>query len=255
MNWEKILNMPVLASKHGKDVDELIIYLHWLMAVLFVGWLAYFIYVLLRFNSRSNPKADPKGVTGNMTSYVEVAVAVIEGILLVGFAIPLWTKVVDQAPPDNEAVVWRVVAQQFSWNFMHAGKDGKFAPQKMSLVAADNLFGIIKSAPEAKDDVVTMNDLHVPVNKKVILQISSKDVIHSFKVIAFRLTQDAIPGMRIPIWFEPTQEGKYQINCAQLCGNSHAFMRGHFYVKSKADYAAWIAEKSKSGGAAAGGFE
>jgi cytochrome c oxidase subunit 2 len=87
--------------------------------------------------------------------------------------------------------------------------------------------------------------MHVPVNKPVICYISSKDVIHSFKLIAMRITQDAIPGMRIPVWFKPTKEGRYQINCAQLCGNSHSAMTaGMLVVESQAAFDKWLASKA-----------
>jgi len=83
------------------------------------------------------------------------------------------------------------------------------------------------------------------VNKPVIIYVSSKDVIHSFKVIAMRVTQDAIPGMRIPVHFTPTEEGRYQINCAQLCGNGHSTMSGgYMVVESQAAFDRWIASKT-----------
>jgi cytochrome c oxidase subunit 2 len=83
------------------------------------------------------------------------------------------------------------------------------------------------------------------VHKPVIIYLSSKDVIHSFKVIAMRVTQDAIPGMRIPIHFTPTQTGRYQINCAQLCGNGHSSMsQGYLVVESPEAFDRWIASKS-----------
>jgi cytochrome c oxidase subunit 2 len=87
--------------------------------------------------------------------------------------------------------------------------------------------------------------MHVPVNKPVIAYISSKDVIHSFKISAMRVTQDAIPGMRIPIHFKPTKEGSYRIYCAQLCGNGHAAMaQGVLVVQSPEDYDKWLASKT-----------
>jgi cytochrome c oxidase subunit 2 len=121
----------------------------------------------------------------------------------------------------------------------------------MQLVTADNMFGVDPKDEKGKDDVQTVNELHVPLVKgadgnfkPVIVYISSKDVIHSFKVIALRVTQDAIPGMRIPIWFRPTQEGRYQINCAQLCGNSHSSMSGGFLVVESQDaFDKWLASK------------
>jgi cytochrome c oxidase subunit 2 len=103
--------------------------------------------------------------------------------------------------------------------------------------------------PNGKDDIQvnSLGEMHVPITKPVIAYVSSKDVIHSFKVIAMRVTQDAIPGLRIPVWFQPTKEGRYQINCAQLCGNAHSAMTsGMLVVESQAAFEKWLA--SKSGG-------
>src|SRR6476661_6413162 len=101
MNFIKLLGLPPLASEHGADVDKLILYVHWLMAVLFVGWLAYFFYVILRFRQSKQPKADYAGVTSHASSYVEGAVALVEAVLLLGFAIPLWSKAVDKFPSEK----------------------------------------------------------------------------------------------------------------------------------------------------------
>lgn len=245
MNMDKLLGLPPLASEHGRGVDDLIIYVHWLMIVLFIGWLAYFAYVLLRFHRSRNPKANYVGVKSHASSYIEGAVALVEGILLVFLALPLWAKAVEKFPPESESTVVQVVAQQFAWNVRYPGKDGKFGRQDMRWVKADNLFGVDPTDPNGKDDIQTLNEIHVPVNKPVIVYVSSKDVIHSFKVIAMRITQDAIPGMRIPLWFKPTTIGKYQINCAQLCGNGHSSMsNGYITVESQQDYEKWLASKA-----------
>lgn len=248
----KLLGLPVLASEHGQQVDDLIIYVHWLMIVLFVGWLAYFAYALFRFHRSRNPKADYFGVKNHASNYIEGAVALVEGILLIGLAIPFWAQAVDKFPKESESTQIQVVAQQFAWNVRYPGKDGVFGKQDMHLVTAENVFGVDPKDPNGKDDVQTLNEIHVPFvkgadgkTKPVIVYISSKDVIHSFKVIALRVTQDAIPGMRIPIWFRPTQEGRFQINCAQLCGNGHSQMSGGFLVvESQEAYDKWLASKA-----------
>ncbi len=252
----KILGLPVLASEHGKTVDDLIIYVHWLMIALFVGWLAYFAYALFRFHKSRNPKADYIGVRSHASSYIEGAVAIIEGVLLLGIAIPFWARAVDKFPPKEKATNIQIVAQQFAWNVRYPGKDGVFGAQDMHFVNDTNLFGIVPNDPQGKDDVQVLNEVHVPLVKQddghykpVIIHISSKDVIHSFKVIALRLTQDAIPGMRIPIWFQPTTEGRYQINCAQLCGNGHSSMsQGFLVVESPEKFDKWLASKAGGGG-------
>jgi len=246
--FEKLLGMPVLASSNGRAVDDLIIYIHWLMIALFVGWFGYFLYTLWRFNARRNPKADHVGVRSHASSYIEVIVAGVEVILLVVVAIPLWANASDvtRIPNAKDALSLQIVAQQFNWNVRYPGKDGVFGKQDMTLIVETNMFGIVPEDPNGKDDVQISPspEIHVPVGKPIICYISSKDVIHSFKVIALRVTQDAIPGMRIPTWFKATKEGKYQINCAQLCGNSHFAMSGGFLVvESQEAFDKWLASK------------
>jgi cytochrome c oxidase subunit 2 len=250
----KFLGLPPLATEHGADVDRLILYVHLLMGALFIGWLSYFLYAIFRFNARSNPKASYTGVTSHASTWIEGAVALVEAVLLIGFAVPLWARVAGELPKN--ATVIRVTAEQFAWNSRYPGPDGIFGKQDPKLVSAQNPLGLDPNDPNGKDDMVPpLNEIAVPINVPVICHITSKDVIHSFKINPFRVTQDAMPGLSIPIWFVPTVEGHYMINCAQLCGNSHAFMKGHFFVKNAADYKAWVAEKSKAGAAGSGGLE
>lgn len=248
--FSKLLGLPVLAAESGRSVDELIIFIHWLMIALFVGWFGYFVFCLWRFNARRNAKADHLGVRSHASNYIELVVAGIEVVLLVFVAIPLWARASDvtRIPNKEGTTEIQIMAQQFGWNARYTGPDGKFGKQEMRFVSNENLFGVDPGDAQGKDDVPVYNDIHVPVGKPVIGYVSSKDVIHSFKVIAFRVTQDAIPGMRIPFWFLPTMEGRYQINCAQLCGNGHSAMSGGYVtVESQEAFNKWLA--SKSGGA------
>lgn len=252
----ELLSLPPLASEHGANVDKLILYIHYLMGALFIGWFGYFIFVLLRFRQSKHPRADYVGARSHASTYLEVAVAVIELAILVGLAIPLWANLADKFPSESESTVIRVVAEQFAWNGLYPGPDNKFGRQDLTLVASTNQFGKDFTDPATADDFsAPLNEVTVPVNKPVIAYISSKDVIHSFKVGPMRITQDAIPGLQIPIHFKPLKTGEYLINCAQLCGNSHYFMKGLFRVLSPEDYAAWSAEKAKAAALSAGGFE
>jgi cytochrome c oxidase subunit 2 len=251
---QKLLFMPELASSNGKAVDALIVYVHWLMISLFVGWTGYFIYVLWRFNVRRNPKAEYEGSKSHLPKQVEIGVVLAEAVLLIGLAIPIWAKNVQDFPKPEDSTVIQVMAQQFAWNVRYPGPDGKFGRQDMKLISNDNVFGVDPTDSQGKDDIQLLNDIHVPVDKPVLIYLSSKDVIHSFKLLAMRITQDAIPGLRIPLTFTPTKIGRYQIECAQLCGNGHAAMAGGFVtVQSQADYDAWL--KSKSGAASPASFE
>jgi cytochrome c oxidase subunit II len=261
MDIYKLLGLPDLASQHGADVDKLIVYVHYLMLALFVGWSAYFFLALLKFRKGKNPKADYAGVTGHASNYMELTVAVIEIVLLVGFAVPLWAKVVDVFPkPEENPVHVQVTAQQFNWMARYPGADGKFGKQDIKYVSGENPLGLLQKDPVAKandpegaDDVSAApnTEIVVPVDQPVIAHISSLDVIHSFKVTPLRVTQDAIPGLRIPIHFTATKTNLYQINCAQLCGNGHSSMKGWLRVASSNEFNAWL--KSKVG--AAQGFE
>ena len=247
----KLLGLPVLASEHGAEVDKLILYVHYLMALLFVGWMCYFLYALYRFRATKSPKADYVGVKGHLSSYLEVGVALIEGILLIGFAVPLWAKVVDAGdfPKESESTVIRVTAEQFNWNFRYPGKDGKFGRQDIKFLSSTNQLALDPTDPAGKDDIIPpVGSMNVPVNKPVLLQLTSKDVIHSFKLLPMRVTQDAIPGMSIPIHFRPNTVGIYPINCAQLCGLGHSGMKGTLNVMTQADFEKWLASKGKGGG-------
>ena len=98
------LGMPPLAAAHGGQIDSLIGWIHVFMFILFIGWGGFFLYCLMRFRKSRNPVADYTGVTSPASKYSEIAVAVIEAVLLVGFAIPLWAARVEHVPSASEAL-------------------------------------------------------------------------------------------------------------------------------------------------------
>ena len=251
----------VNASTQGPAIDNIILIVHWLMAVLFVGWGVFFIYTLIRFRASKNPKADYHGVKSHFSSYLEVVIAVIEVGLLFGFAFPIWASRINDVPKGPDTVQIRVVAQQFAWNIHYPGPDGVFGKSSVDLVdEAENPIGLDRSDEFAKDDIFTVNQLHIPVNTPINISLSSKDVLHSFGLPEFRVKQDAVPGMAIPVWFEATmtteeflettkgstREGKgFEIACAQLCGLGHYRMKGFLTVHENEGYAAWLDEEAE----------
>ena len=254
-NW---LGLPLLASANGQQIDSLIAWIHVFMFVLFIGWGAFFLYVLFRFSAKRHPKADFGGVKSHASSYLEGAVLVVEMVLLFAFSIPLWASRVDHVPSESEALVVQVTGEQFAWNVRYAGPDGKFGKTDIKLIDLQtNPLGVDRSDPEAKDDVTTVNQLYLPVNRPVIVKLRSKDVIHSFNVPYMRVKQDAIPGLTIPIWFIPTvttaemkartgnQDFQYEIACAQLCGLGHYRMRAFVTVVSPEEFQKWLDDKVK----------
>ena len=245
MDFTKIFPLPPVASAHGHEVDLLIYLIHLLMFVLFIGWAVYFIYVLYRFRQTKNPRADYHGLQGHTASYVEVAVAVIAAILLVGLSIPFWAKQVNAFPNRTDVLELRVVAEQFAWNIHYPGADGKFGKTDVKFFDKQaNPLGLDSTDPSSKDDIVTINQMHVPIGRPVLIHLSSKDVIHSFSLNAMRVKQDAVPGMSIPVWFTPTRTGQYDIACAQLCGIGHYRMKGYLTVHSQSEYETWFNEQA-----------
>ena len=164
----EFLGQPPNASAHGYQIDHILEFCHWFMGALFVGWSAFFIFVLIRFRKRRNPHADYRGVRGPISTHLEFSVVLIEAVLLLGFAIPLWARRVNQFPPGREAIQVHVVAQQFNFNYHLPGPDGQFGRRDISFVSNSNPLGLDPNDPAGKDDIVASGELHVPVNRPVI---------------------------------------------------------------------------------------
>ena len=254
------LGLPIMSSSHGHQIDTVIGWVHWLMIFLFVGWGIYLIYALFRFNSKSNPVADYNGMKSHFNQYVEIGVIVFEAFLLVGLSLPLWSQLKTDIPDKSDVHEIRVVAQQFAWNIHYPGEDGIFGSTDVNLVDEEsNPIGLDRKG-NGSDDIVTINQLHLPVNEQVLIYLSTKDVIHNFSLPEMRVKQDAIPGMEIPIYFTPTMTSKdflqmlkgtareglgYEISCAQLCGNSHYRMKGYVTIETEEEFNEWLAEEAE----------
>jgi cytochrome c oxidase subunit 2 len=130
-------------------------------------------------------------------------------------------------PDEKEEDVFKVqvMAQQWAWNFRYAGSDGVF---------------------NTDDDIITLNDLRLPVGKKIVFQIISKDVIHSFYLPNARLKVDAIPGRITRMWVQLNKAGSYDIACAEMCGTYHYRMQAYLTVYNEEDFAYWLAEAQGS---------
>jgi cytochrome c oxidase subunit 2 len=234
------LGLPVEASAHAAGIDQIIVIVHWLMLAMFAGWGLFFVYVLVRFRRGAHPRATYEGVSGRWPRVVEITVLTAEVILLVFFSIPSWSARVDAFPNEQQSTSVRIVAEQFIWNVQYPGRDGVFGRTQLQLVSADNPLGLDMTDPAARDDVWTQNQLNLPVNRPVIVHLSSKDVIHSFALPQMRVKQDAIPGVEQRVWFTPTRTGEWEIACSQLCGLGHYRMRGFYTIQTQSDFDAWL---------------
>jgi cytochrome c oxidase subunit 2 len=163
---------------------------------------------------------------------LEVLWTVITAVIFIGLAVmgqSVWASLrLHEAPAGSYTV--EVVAQQFAWNFHYAGKDGLLGRSDPKLIEEPtNFIGLDDTDPNATDDSVT-TALAIPVNRPVELILRSKDVIHSFWVPPLRFKQDLVPGMAIKVHFTATKVGKYELACAELCGQLHFKMKSYMLV-------------------------
>lgn len=217
MDW-----LPPAASTYAADIDRIFWIIMIVTGVIFILVEATLVVFLFKYRGREGRKAHY--IEGNTRAEVIWTVTPAVLILLLAFASQtVWSKIKnpDRFPPD--AIQMAVEAKQFEWNFRYPGPDG--------LLGND-------------DDFVIRNQLHVPVDRPVTITMTSIDAIHSLFVPVFRIKQDAVPGMEIPIWFEATETGEFELACAELCGNGHTRMRARVFVHSQSDYEAWLAEQA-----------
>jgi cytochrome c oxidase subunit 2 len=175
---------------------------------------------------------------------LEVIWTVVTAVVFIALAVmgqSVWASLrLNNAPAGAYQV--EVVAQQFQWNFHYAGNDNVFGRTEPTLIddSALNFIGIDETDPNAKDDSVTAA-LAIPVNRPVELRLRSKDVIHSFWVPPLRFKQDLVPGMEIRVHFTANQVGKYELACAELCGQLHFKMKSYMLVLPDEEHRALVA--------------
>jgi cytochrome c oxidase subunit 2 len=235
--------MPVAASAHAGGIDRELAIVHVVMLLLFAGWCAYLAWVLFRFRRGRQPEPAAAQASGRVAMWVTGGVVVFETVMLVGLSLPMWFARQGPPPADSSAVAIRVVAQQYQWNFYYPGADGQFGDTRPDLVDADNPVGLDRKSPHGADDIVT-GLMHVPIGRQIVVQLTSKDVIHSFGLPNFRVKQDVIPGMIATVWFTPTLPGQFDIACSQLCGMAHYRMRSLVVVESADDFAKFLAQEA-----------
>jgi cytochrome c oxidase subunit 2 len=240
-----LFGIPELASEHGEMVDHMLLIVTYFMAVLFVFWSCFLTYTLIRFRRKRNPKASYHGIQSHWSSHVEIGVIIVEVILLLGFAFPLWGMRVNdnRYPTGADTVRLRAVGEKFLWTFHYPGDDGIFGRVDPFLITPDNTLGLDPEDPNSHDDILSIADMKIPVGQQVVVEVTAKDVIHNLHMVTMRMAQDAIPGTSSHIWFRPTKtspEEGWDILCGQLCGPGHANMGGKLHVLEREAFDEWI---------------
>ena len=210
---------PESVSTYGPQIDRLFLLILWITGAIFFLVEGALLFFLVRYRHR--PGRTAAYLHGNTVA--EVIWTVIPAVIVIWLAFGsqrVWSQI--QGPPPAHQLELAVTAEQFAWNIRYPGPDGTL---------------------NTPDDLETINQLHIPVGQVVLIQLTSKDVIHSFFLPQFRLKRDAVPGFTGRVWIQATKTGNYEIVCAELCGNSHYRMRGFLTIDTPEAFQAWLAKE------------
>ena len=216
----------VQASTFAGSIDGIIM----LVFVLVGFWLlvaeAVFFWLIWRFRARPGEKSQYlTGKEKHVKRWITIphALVLVCDVFIIVGSIRVWYNVKQQLPEADSTV--RIIGQQWAWTFQHPGPDNEL---------------------DTPDDIFTVNDLYVEVDKTYHFRLESRDVLHSFSVPVFRLKQDAVPGRAITGWFQPNRVGEHDIQCAEICGIGHGIMAARIHIQDANQQAAWMAESSTS---------
>ena len=239
--WEA----PADISTHGHLIDEQMSETMAEAGISFLAaqlLLAFFIWQFSNRGTETKLKSFPGGAKALVIA--ALLVVGVEVLALGVFGVKAWADVY-LTPPSANAMPIQVQAGQFAFYFRYPGVDGKFGPLHPDKIdeGNSNFFGLDPANDvESRDDIVSA-ELDVPVNREIQLLMHAKDVGHSFYVRELRIQQDFVPGLDLAVHFTPTQTGKYEIVCTQLCGLGHYNMKAYLNVLSQEDFDKWMKQK------------
>lgn len=222
---------PEAISQHAPALDRqfmitiVVVGISFAAAQFALGWAVW--------KFRDTGKPGDRAIYTHGSNRLEVLWTVITAVIFIALAVmgqSVWASLrLHDAPPGSYTV--EVVAQQFQWNFHYAGADNKFGRTDPALIddGTLNFIGLDPADAAGRDDSVTAA-LAIPVNRPVELRLRSKDVIHNFWVPQLRFKQDLVPGMEIKVNFIANKVGKYELACAELCGQLHFKMKSYMLV-------------------------
>ncbi len=212
------------ASTYAGDIDSLILTILAIVGFWFVLAELAFFWLIFRFREREGQKGQyVAGEAYNETKWVSWPhyATLVFDVFIIYSAIHVWYQVKQTMPPADETV--RVIAQQWAWTFVHPGPDGKL---------------------DTPDDIRVVDELHAERGKTYHFELTSRDVLHSFSVPAFRLKQDIIPGRVIKGWFKPTLAGQFDIQCTEICGIGHGLMPARIFIETPEQHSDWLKANS-----------
>ncbi len=216
----------VQASTYAGSIDGIIMLVFVLVGFWFLAAEGIFFWLIWKFRARPGEKSQYlTGKEKHVKRWVTIphALVLVCDVFIIIGSVRVWYDVKQRLPEADTTI--RVIGQQWAWTFQHPGPDNTL---------------------DTADDIFTVDDLHVEVEKTYHFRLESRDVVHSFSVPVFRLKQDAVPGRSITGWFRPTETGQHDVQCAEICGIGHGIMAARIHIEDADTHAQWIAENSTS---------
>ena len=208
------------ASTYAADIDRLCNLITFLVGFWFIVAELVLFYFIIKFRRKPGVKAEyiagDKKEHKRWISTPHFLIILCDVVLIAGTII-VWAKV-KQYMPEPELTI-RATGAQWAWIFQHPGPDGLL---------------------DTEDDITLVDELHLKRGTLYHYELQSQDVLHSFSIPVFRLKQDAVPGRVIKGWFEPTQVGRFDIQCAEMCGIGHGLMVAALTIEDEEEHAAWM---------------
>jgi cytochrome c oxidase subunit 2 len=235
--WDKPMWLPADYSEHGAEIDKLFYFILALTGVVFLATEFILFYFMWKYDANTNKEPV---IYSHGSHSLEIVWTIIPAATLLFIAIVQfnsWAEAKMQNPmygadgiagtEDDMQPTVEVTARQWEWRIRYPGEDGRLG---------------------TPDDIFDVNVLHVPANENVVVSLKSSDVLHSFFIPNLRVKQDAVPGMKIPVWFKVPREDPnvpldFEIVCAEHCGARHYAMKGRVVVQSPEEYASFLRRK------------
>jgi cytochrome c oxidase subunit 2 len=225
-------------ASHWQQMDDTLTITLVITGLFFCVINLFIAYTLLRFRHRSGQRAAYQPENHRLERWL-IGITTVGIVALLAPGLVVYAEYVQ---PPRDALVVEVLGQQWQWRYRFPGDQGKFGASDARFFSGTNPFGLDPDDPAGQDNrLVDGNELHLPLGKPVKVLLRSHDVLHDFYVPQFRARMNMVPGMVTWFWFTPTQPGRYEALCSQLCGVGHYAMRGIVVVEEESAFRAWHA--------------
>jgi len=227
-------------ASNWKQMDDTLAITLGVTGAFFVVINLFVVYTVWRYRHRVGNRAAYEPENKRLERWlIGITTVGIVGLLAPGLAV-----YADYVRPPNNALQLEIVGQQWQWRFRLPGASGKLGGSDARFVSAVNPLGLDPADPAGQDNLVVLdNEVHLPLGRPVKVLLRSHDVLHDFFVPPFRARMNIVPGQVSTFWFTPTQAGRFESLCAQLCGVGHPNMRGFVVVEDDAAFQAWLKQQ------------